>query len=156
MVYTVITVKDEIKSKQHRPPHRGQKERGTQMREITTVEELMKEIEHGNYNYYGLRKATDHDIELINAGRTYLDVSYDAFDNETSFDSPLNGTCAIAVYDSMNKSELRKRYEQVDNVYFGDTILLIADDDCEYGNDDNEVILGSNGCGADVVAVVRM
>lgn len=126
------------------------------MREITTIEELMEEIEHGNYNGYGLRKATDHDMELINKGRTYLDVSYDAFDNETYFDSPLNGTCAIAVYDFMNKSELRKRYEQVDNVYFGDTILLIADDDCECGNDDNEVILGSNGYGANIVAVVRI
>ena len=119
------------------------------MKKITSIEELKEEIESDNYNYYGLRKATEHDEEIMERG--YLDCSFDWIDGEQT-DEELNGTCAVSVNEYCN---LEERLEQVKKDYCGTTILLIADKYCEYGNDENEVILG-NGCGADIVAIVEI
>lgn len=114
----------------------------------------MDELESGNYNYYGLRNATEHDLELINSGRTYLDCSHNWVDNEDT-EEKLEGSCAVYVSEYMSAKEITARYNQVLNNYFGNTILLIADNTSEWGNDENEIILG-NGWGADVIGIVRL
>ena len=43
------------------------------MKKITSIEELKEEIESYDYNYYGLRKLTEHDMEVMERG--YLDCS---------------------------------------------------------------------------------
>lgn len=121
---------------------------------ITTIEELMEILESGEYNYYGLRGATKHDIENINRG--YLDCSYNWVDGDKT-DEQLNGTCAISVGDFLKEKELLRRYHRIEMYtaqHDTDTILLIADNNQEYGEDENEVILGSGGYGADVLAIV--
>ena len=37
-----------------------------------------------------------------------------------------------------------------------DTVLLLGSSQMDYGEDDNEVILGDNGYGADVIAIVEI
>ena len=125
------------------------------MKEITTLEQITEILESGSYNYYGLRKATEHDMDLINSGRNYLDCSYNWIDN-TMTDTQLDGTCAVEINEYMSDNEISKRYSQTLNTYDGDIILLIADKCGEYGEDENEIILGSNGYGADVVAIVNI
>jgi hypothetical protein len=124
------------------------------MREITSMSELMAELESCNYNYYGLRGAYESDLEKLDRG--YLDCSYVWEDGEQT-DEQLNGTCALGVNDCMSESAIMERYERALAMYSeSGTVLLIADKNQEYGNDEDEVILGSNGYGADVVAIVRL
>lgn len=119
------------------------------MKTITTLEELREEIESCEYNYYGLRKLTEHDKEVMERG--YLDCSFDWIDGEQTTET-LNGTCAVAVTE---ECDLESRLNQM-KFYYGNVIALIADNRSEYGNDDNEIILGSNGYGADIVAIVEI
>lgn len=122
------------------------------MRKITSVEELMEAIEGSGY--FGLRQATAHDMELIEQGRDYLDCSYNWIDNVQT-DELLGGTCGIGVNEYMDSETLRDRYSLVDSYWHeGGAVLLISDSSCEYGEDENEVILGHNGFGADVIAIV--
>ncbi len=126
------------------------------MKKITTIEELMEILESGEYNYYGLRGATNHDVANIERG--YLDRSYNWVDGEKT-DEQLDGTCALSVGDFLSEREILRRYNRI-AMYTAqhgtETILLIADNNQEYGEDENEVILGSNGYGADVVAIVEI
>ena len=126
------------------------------MKKITTIEELMEILESGEYNYYGLRGATNHDVANIERG--YLDRSYNWVDGEKT-DEQLDGTCALSVGDFLSEREILRRYNRI-AMYTAQhgtsTILLIADNNQEYGEDENEVILGSNGHGADVVAIVEI
>lgn len=125
------------------------------MREITSMSELMAELESCNYNYYGLRGAYQSDMDAANANG-YLNASYVWEDGEQT-DEQLNGTCALGVNDCMSESAIMERYERALAKYSEiGTVLLIADKNQEYGNDEDEVILGSNGYGADVVAIVRL
>ncbi len=123
------------------------------MKELN-IKQIMGELESGNYNYYGLRNATEHDLELINSGRTYLDCSHNWVDNEDT-EEKLEGSCAVYVSEYMSAKEITARYNQVLNNYFGNTILLIADNTSEWGNDENEIVLG-NGWGADIIGIVRL
>ena len=124
------------------------------MREITSISELMAELESGNYNYYGLRGAYDTDLDKLDRG--YLDRSYIWEDGEQT-EEQLSGTCALGVCDNLTEQQIMDRYATARNRYSENgTVLLIADKNQEYGNDENEVILGGMGCGADVVAIVRM
>lgn len=123
------------------------------MKEFTTIEQVISELESGNYSYYGFRNATEHDIEIIESGRNYLDVSHDWIDGEDTGEE-LNGSCAVFVSEEMSTDEITARYNQALNGYFGDTVILIADNRSEWGNDDNEIILG-NGCGADVIGIIK-
>lgn len=125
------------------------------MKEITTLEQLTEILESGSYNYYGLRNATEHDMDLINSGRDYLDCSYDWVDNVMT-DTQLNGTCAIGINEYMADSEISKHLNRCRNGYEGNTILLVAGKSCEYGEDENEVILSNNGYGADVITIVNI
>lgn len=124
------------------------------MKKITTVEELMNELESVAYNYHGLRKATSHDIEIIESGRNYLDCSFDFVDG-TKTNTRLGGTCAIEITEYMSENELQKRYEQLKK-YDGKTILLLGDKNGTHGEDKDEIVLGSNGYGADVIAIVEL
>lgn len=124
------------------------------MREITSINELMEELESGNYNYYGLRGAHDSDLEKLDRG--YLDRSY-WWERDTPTDELLDGTCALGVSDSLTEEQVEERYTTARDIYAeSGVVLLIADSRQEYGADADEVILGSNGYGADVVAVVRL
>lgn len=127
------------------------------MKKITTIEELMEILESGEYNYYGLRGASQDNIDQMDRG--YLDCSYNWEDGECTGEQ-LNGTCGIGIGDYLSEKEIRRRIERIRNCYNPvhetETILLIADSNCEYGDDEDEVILGSNGCGADVIAIVEI
>ena len=127
------------------------------MKKITSVEELMEILENGQANYYGLRKATEHDIEIMDRG--YLDCSIDMFDNEDAEYSEdvelLSGTSAISVNGYLSKETLLERYETLKS-YLGKTVLLISDSRATEGTDYNEIVLGHNGYGADVEAIVEL
>lgn len=132
------------------------------MKTITTVEELMNELENGGYNYYGLRGASEHDKEILDSGRDYLDCSLDLWgERDCDFEDDvdcLNGTSAISVNDYMSLDELKERYNKAlgyaTNHHGTQTVYLLADKNGDYGDDEHEVVLGSNGCGADVLAIV--
>ena len=127
------------------------------MKTITTIAELMEILESGS-KYYGLRKATEHDEEIMERG--YLDCSIDMFDDEYADYSEdcelLGGTSAIGISDALDEDEIIDRYNALNKTYIGKTILLISDRHMDYGSDDNEVVLGSNGYGADVEAIVEL
>lgn len=121
---------------------------------ITTVSELIDTMMVHDYNYYGLRGAYPEDMNDISRG--YLDCS-SVWEDGDYFDEKLNGTCAVGINEDLSESELIRRYNTALNVYSrtGD-VLLIADYNETYGDDENEVILGNHGYGADVVAIVRL
>ena len=122
------------------------------MRKIESIEELMKILESGEYSYFGLRGAYEDDLELAES-RGYLNRSYVWEDGEQT-DELLNGTCAIGISEYTPEVEIMTRIETARIMYSEiGTVLLIADKVQEYGNDDNEVILG-DGYGADVIGVV--
>jgi len=125
------------------------------MKRFTTIEEIMNELENGKYNYYAFRNITEHDTEVIESGREYLDCSHNWIDNEDTGEE-LNGTCGIGVIEWFENEEIMSRYEQCRNNYIGNVIVLIADNSSEYGEDENEVILGSNGYGANVIGYVEL
>ncbi len=126
------------------------------MMTITTINELMEILENGNYNRYGLRGASENDMDNLDRG--YLDCSYNWEDNESTGEQ-LNGTCALGISEYDSETDLTAAYERALNMYAKcngtNTVLLIADNTYEYGNDDGEVILGTNGFGADVIAIVK-
>ena len=124
------------------------------MMTITTIKQLSEILNEREYTYYGLRKATDTDLELIESGRDYLNRSH-VWDCGDMTDELLSGTCGIYVDSDMDEDELTDRYEHTDRTYYGDTILLIADNTSEWGEDDHEIILGDD-CGADVVAIIKI
>ena len=133
------------------------------MKKITTIAELIAEIENGAYNYYGMRGASAHDLEVMERG--YLDCSqdnWDARDCEWHDDAEmLDGTSCIGIPETCPTAENVKRaYDEAagyaTNHHETGIVLLIADKSMEYGADDGEYVLGSNGCGADVVAIVEL
>ena len=127
------------------------------MMTITSINELMSIIEEGKYNYYGIRGASESD--MVNLGRGYLDCSYDWNDNESTGEQ-LGGTCALGINEYTSEEKAAKICKRALNMYAKrngtNTVLLIADNGQEYGNDDGEVILGSNGFGADVIAIINI
>ena len=124
------------------------------IRTITSIDELITELEQGNYNYYGLRGAYPDDMN--NLSRGYLDCS-SVWEDGNCFDEKLDGTCALGVNDYMSTNRLVTIYNKAKTMYSPiNTVLLIGDSQEAYGNDDGEVILGSNGCGADVIAIVNL
>lgn len=127
------------------------------MMTITTINDLLEILENGNYSRYGLRGASESDMDNLDRG--YLDCSYDWADNESTGEQ-LDGTCALGITEYDSDDMLTKKYERALNMYAKcngtETVLLIADNTYEYGNDDGEIILGSNGFGADVIAIVKI
>lgn len=121
---------------------------------ISTMKELMDILESGKYNYYGFRGASRHDIRnALSSG--YLERSNDWIDGVQT-DNVLDGTCAVSVGDFLSDSEIRNRFNRVKRVYSYSTktVLLVAGDSEDYGEDEDEVIISDNGYGADVVAIV--
>lgn len=126
------------------------------MKKITSIEEIMEILESGEYNYYGIRAASQNDMKRIEDGKNYLECSHNWIDNEIT-DELLNGTCAIGIYDSDTAKQIAKAIERT-KIYPHETgvILLIADKNMEYGEDDGEVILGNDGYGADVIGIIEL
>lgn len=122
---------------------------------FTSIEDIISELDKAEYNYYGFRNATEHDLEILDSGRTYLDASHEWIDNEDTEEN-LGGSCALHISDEMSPYKIKQRYDQCLNTYYGNTILFIADNNSEWGNDENEIILGSNGYGADVLGFVKL
>ena len=130
------------------------------MKKITNIEELMNTLEGSGY--FGLRGASKHDIKV--AKRGYLDCSLDLWDSrDCDYDEDakvLNGTSAIGVNEYMDKSHIVKLYKEAkgyaNNHHDTDVVYLLNDKRQEQGYDENEVVLGSNGYGADVVAIVEL
>lgn len=124
-----------------------------EVKKITSISELRAELESHRYNYYGLRGVHDTDMNYISRG--YLEPSW-VWDNNDWTDERLNGTCALYVDECMSDAELEHRYFKALNDYsVTGTVMLIADNVSEWGEDENEIILG-NGYGADIVAVVEL
>ena len=122
---------------------------------FTSIEQVISAMKNNRYNYYGFRNATDHDLEVIKSGRDYLDASHDWVDGEDTEEN-LDGSCAIYIDKDMDEQEIKDRYDQCLYGYWGDDIILIADNRSEWGSDDSEIILGSNGRGADVIGFVNL
>ncbi len=81
-----------------------------------------------------------------------------SYDDEAEL---LNGTSGIGINSYMDKSEILKRFEMAKgyakNHHGTNVVLLISDTTEDYeGADENEVILGHGGYGADVIAVVNI
>ena len=129
------------------------------MKKITTIEELMEILESGEYNYYGLRGATPENLDQIERG--YLDCSFD-FDHEQGVpsDEYLNGTSALEVRVGLPEKTIMLMYRNAVNTYCAahgtDTVLLIAGDRSDWGEDDDEIIIRNRNRGADVVAIVEI
>lgn len=132
------------------------------MKKITTLNELMEVLEDAEYNYYGLRGASKHDLEIVDRG--YLDCSQDLCDRrDCDYDedaADLNGTCAIAVSEYDSEKELKKCYEMAKgyatNHHGTGVVYLVAGRRSEYGEDECEIIINTNGYGADVLAIVEL
>lgn len=122
---------------------------------ITSIEDLMKELEYGEYMHYGLRGAHEDDLEVLSRG--YLDPSHVWEDGEYT-DEVLSGTSALDVTDTMSEAEILDCYKKCKSTYnfHNGTVLLLGDNSYEYGDDYGEVLLGRNGYGADVVAFVDL
>lgn len=113
----------------------------------------MQEIENCP-NYCGLRNASEEDLQ--NLDREYLDCSHH-WDDNTPTETLLDGTCAIGINEYMTEGKVAEVYTHVKKTYQNTgIILLISDNHQEYGNDDGEVILGHDGYGADVIAIVEL
>lgn len=131
------------------------------MKKITSVEELIEILENSSENF-GLRGASEHDIEIANRG--YLDCSLDTWDErDCPYDEDadkLSGTSAIYVSSDLDAEELAKRYQTAYNYakyhHCTEVVYLVSDSSYDWGDDDNEIVLGHNGYGADVVAVVEL
>lgn len=123
------------------------------MIKVKTIEEIRELME--KENYCGFRNLTDADIERIESGETYLECSHDWDDGEM-LEELLPGTSAVYVSDDMEDEEIIDRYNQSLNCYYGEVIALIGDRISEWGNDENEIIIGANGYGANVLAIVEL
>lgn len=115
--------------------------------------QILEELKKEKFNYYGLRMASQSDLDNLERG--YLDRSYDWYDGESTGEQ-LEGTCAIEVNQDMDNKQIEEIIERL-QMYATETsvILLVADSRSEYGNDDGEIILGHDGFGADIVAVIE-
>ena len=93
-------------------------------------------------------------LSQVNRANTGLSTN---FDNDEPM-GKLNGTSAIVATEYNSDEVLIEKYNRAKNMYavYTDTVLLIADKNSEYGVDDDEIILGSNGYGADVIAILNL
>ena len=131
------------------------------MKKITSVEELIEILENNSGNF-GLRGASEHDIEI--ADRGYLDCSLDTWgERDCPYDEDaekLSGTSAIYVSNDLDTEEIVDRYQMAygyaKNHHMTDTVYLISDSSYDWGIDENEIVLGHNGYGADVIAVIEL
>ena len=129
------------------------------MKKITTIEKLMEALE--GTGYFGLRGASEHDLEIEDRG--YLDCSLDLWDKrDCNYDEEaelLSGTSAINVNEYLDEEEVMTKYKKALGYatnYHGNTkVYLLNDKHAEYGDDEEEVVLGHDGYGADIVAVVE-
>ena len=125
---------------------------------MMTMAEIMKIVNNGEYNYYGLR-ADDEDIYEIgetceNSHEWWQD---DPEDDDMEYNDSmgcwdggeLDGTCAIEIneFNSERALGLSKNY-----CYSFSTLYLIAGDNAENGNDAGEIIIKN----ATVLAKVKV
>lgn len=126
------------------------------MMRINTINDLTEILDNGNYSRYGLRGASESDMDNLDRG--YLDCSY-VWENNESTGEQLNGTCALGISEYDSEETLIAMYKRALSMYAKhngtNTVLLVADNTYDYGNDDGEVILG-NGFGADVIGIVEI
>ena len=130
------------------------------MKIITTIAELMEALE--GTGYFGLRGASEHDLEVEDRG--YLDCSLDLWDKrDCRYDEEaelLPGTSAINVSEYLDEEEIMAKYKKAlgyaTNHHGNNKVYLLNDKYAEYGDDDEEIVLGHGGYGADIVAVVEL
>lgn len=118
-----------------------------------TINEAIEYIRN-SMKYTGFRGMYAEEEELFERG--YLNCSY-VWDDGECTDEELSGTCAVGISDALSDEEIIARAKDTLR-YYGDAnkVLLIEDEHQEYGADENEVILGHNGYGADIVAIVEL
>ena len=130
------------------------------MKKITNIAELMEALE--GTGYFGLRGASEHDLEIEDRG--YLDCSLDLWDKrDCRYDEEaelLSGTSAINVNEYLDEAEVMTKYKTALSYatkHHGNSkVYLLNDKHAEYGDDEEEVVLGHDGYGADIVAVVEL
>lgn len=130
------------------------------MKNINSMEELREILDGLESRYYGLRGASEHDFECVERG--YLDCSLDLWDERDCAYKEgverLPGTSAIEVADCFDDDEIIRIFNMASwyatNHHGTGTVFLIADKYSEYGSDEDEVVLGHNGYGADIIATV--
>lgn len=136
---------------------------------MTNMNELidaMKQAKESGYNVFGIR-VVENDAGILNVGDWCPD-SYD-WDHELDCSTrdttgeTLNGACAVGIDtsclmldgedDEDAAAEIEKAVEKSEAAgYWGDQMLLIAGSDgCEYGDDENEIIIEN----AKVIAIVE-
>ena len=102
-------------------------------------EEIKKIIDHGEYEYYGIRVLPDQDM-IVSIGDQLPD-SYIWEDGENTGES-IDGVCAVQIRDG--NIEKTMKYA---NIYFGKKCVLIGGDFVGYGEDDEEIIFRDIGHG---------
>lgn len=139
------------------------------MKKITNISELMEELENG-HGIFGFRGASEYDVEhrAEFEERGYLDCSFDLWDSRDceyiENTDRLNGTSAIFAAQGgdnwLDEEDVKAAYDvalgYAHNHHFTDLVYLVKDDHSEYGEDEHEVVLGHNGYGADIVAIVEL
>lgn len=139
------------------------------MKKITSLAELMEELGNGR-GIYGFRGASEYDVEhrAEFEERGYFDCSFDLWDSRDceyiENTDRLNGTSAIFAAQGgdnwLDEEDVKAAYDvafgYAHNHHFTDLVYLVKDDHSEFGEDEHEVVLGHNGYGADIVAVVEL
>lgn len=136
---------------------------------IMTIKEVEEYLEGvTGFSCFGFRGATKKDLDIIKIAKMkndcYLNASLDLCgrrdcDYDANADK-LDGTSAIPVNEFMFKDELIDRYDYAFGYAYNhhktDTVLLIAGDFSEDGEDFNETIIRADFCeGAKVIAIIR-
>lgn len=128
--------------------------------------EAMKKARENGCTHFGIR-IVDNDAGILHVGDlcpdSYnWDFELDCSTRETTGET-LNGACAVEIDTSMLMldgdddedvaAEIEKAVQQSESAgYWGEQMLLIAgSDSCEYGDDENEIIIEN----AEVIAIVK-
>lgn len=131
-----------------------------------TVEEIKKVCEKNDFSYFGLR-ADDMEYQngdiCNNSHQLFQDPDFDEegeliYPSIQDPESPyygfydageLDGTCAVK-FDPNNENSIRSALDTV-KMYSGKNLYIIAGNSMEYGNDEDEIIIG----GAEVLSLVE-
>lgn len=128
--------------------------------------EAMKKAHESGCTHFGIR-VVENDAGILHVGDlcpdSYnWDFELDCSTRETTGEM-LNGACAIEIDTRMLMldgdddedvvTEIEKSIQQSENAgYWGEQMLLIAGSDgCEYGDDENEIIIEN----AEVIAIIE-
>ena len=110
-----------------------------------TLSEILEIAENSDCQCFGFRQ--HHTIATVGEELPY---SYNTVDDEEPVE--LDGTCAIEFLIEEGEEEIEWCLEQLEEGNYQDgSLILIGGESCEYGNDDNEVVIKD----AEVLCVIK-